>query len=446
MVKKIFLIILSIFLLLPRSILAQDSQSAGSSGTIAPSIMPVRRPPSNPNFLGQSQYYSVTFRGNGEAVVSAKIVFSNLDSKQLSEMQLQIPKVNPNDLTVYQVLAEPSCIRYGVVPQGTLYIQPPCLEYQEPDYFQYYGNNKYQKADFNLKGDTLNISLPTPVKENKSGAFFVYFRANGYASKNILGAWNFNFETLKVDDKIQNLQVGISTDSDLFLKGGQGQINYRTNEIVSSLKMDAGSAAPAASPSFDNFYNQIGNGAIIKNASSLGPSETYKVAGIYADSQIKLYLREIGMGIAVFVGVIVTVSLVGFVLYKILKSRSFEKTNKVVVIFLVSLGSSIFASLYTGLIFAGFNYFSRNFYIYSNSQFFPLIALLVLVISLIVYGILIFGAAAFIYSKYGLGASIANLFLTLIFITLFLGIGILLLILFGQKSTPIVYPITPLAK
>ncbi len=439
--KLLYLFVFSfLFLIFPNTSFAQDS-STGSSGIANPAIMPIK-PPSNPNFLGQSHYYSITFRGNGEAVVSSKIIFSNLDTTNLiSQMNLGFGKINPTDLTVYQVLQDPQCIRYSQLPSGTLYVQPTCLTYADPDYYQFWGNYKYQKADFKLVGDTLTVNLPNPVKPNASGAFFVYFRSNGYTNKNTFSAYPFIFETLKVTDKIQSIQVGISTDSDLYLKGATGSVNYRVNEAVASLK-SAVATAPSAVPGFDNFYNQIGTGTITKNASALSPSETYKVSGIYADSQIKLYVREILTGLSVFVGVIIGVSLIGFVVYKLLKNKTFERTNKIIVIFVVSLATSILASLYTGLIIAGFNYISNSVYFYSISisTISPLIALLVGVISLIVYGILIFGGAVFIYSKYGIGASIATLFLTLIFVTLFLGVGILILILFSQQKAPIVYP------
>ena len=46
-------------------------------------------------FPGQDQSYSVTFRGNGEAVVTARVVFVNDSGAPLSSLRLRTPKIDP---------------------------------------------------------------------------------------------------------------------------------------------------------------------------------------------------------------------------------------------------------------------------------------------------------------------------------------------------------------
>ncbi|MEO0075854.1 MAG: hypothetical protein ABIK31_07140 [candidate division WOR-3 bacterium] len=46
-------------------------------------------------FFGQNHSYTVIFRGNGEAIVYAKIAITNPDEKQLTEFSFEVPKVSP---------------------------------------------------------------------------------------------------------------------------------------------------------------------------------------------------------------------------------------------------------------------------------------------------------------------------------------------------------------
>src|SRR3990167_7697476 len=119
MTKKVILfafILLS--LLLASTVAAQEKafQNPGidqenSINGVKPQIYPV--PPyrdNPPQVLGQDHAYSVTFRGNGEAVVSAKVVFTNLTDTPLSSISLRVPKVDAKDIIVFQVLRDKTCI------------------------------------------------------------------------------------------------------------------------------------------------------------------------------------------------------------------------------------------------------------------------------------------------------------------------------------------------
>ena len=107
LVKRIlFLTIFSLaFVFTSRFVLAQESSgsSGGSSSIqIAPDFLPY--PDQEPGFLGQDHKYSVVFRGNGEAVVSVKIIFTNKSESNLNEIRLRIPKVEPKEVSVYQII------------------------------------------------------------------------------------------------------------------------------------------------------------------------------------------------------------------------------------------------------------------------------------------------------------------------------------------------------
>jgi hypothetical protein len=54
-------------------------------------------------FFGQDHKYSVIFRGNGEAVVYARIALTNGDEDILRDISFEIPGVDPSEMVIYQI-------------------------------------------------------------------------------------------------------------------------------------------------------------------------------------------------------------------------------------------------------------------------------------------------------------------------------------------------------
>ncbi len=334
-VKRILpLLILALFLFAPLA----NAQAQVQSPAL-PNVKPINfpRPSSSPNLFGQSDYYTVNFRGNGEAVVIFKANLSNTGADPISTINLHYASnVDPKDIAVFQVLQEPQCIQYsplplqGVTPQESTPLGKPsnypqaCAQYQEPDYQNIYGNPQYLIVPFTMQNNAITLRLPSPIQQNKYGSYFIYYRSNGYAQKDLFGVYEYRFETLKIEDKIHNLQVGIITDSDFYLRGGTGEVTYSSLNIVKALSsVDAGSAI--RNPQFNQFYNQIGYGTITKNASDLAPLESYKTEGIYANAKLKLYGKEIT--ITVFTALLLLLLAV-FITRIVLRKLSEKKTEK----------------------------------------------------------------------------------------------------------------------
>ena len=431
MIKKLCLTLLaifSLFILSSGSLLAQEDQS--SQGVAIPDIYPL--PPTEPGFLGQDHAYSVTFRGNGEAVVSLKVVLTNKADSPLTDVALRIPRVEPREIFVYQVLREPVCIRY--LTDNT------CAETQEPDYYGYYWSKaKYQKAKSDYSGDTLVVSLPQAIGANKSGSFFVYYRALGYAKKDIFGAYQFTFETLQVEDDIRNLTVGISTDSDLVLRGATGEVQYRFEDAGQSLKA-VGGVAPAESSAIDTFYNQIGYGTLVKTASSLAPLESYTVSSGYADSRLKLYAKQALIGIGIFLCLMALIVVVAKILFrktgpKLQGSAPAPFDSKSLILGLgVSFGSALLVAGYTLLAILAVNFLARSI----GYEFQTALLIFVVVISFAVYALILFAPGIYLGVKRGVGWGMATIFLTVFWMLIFLGVGLLIYL---SLKAPIDYPI-----
>lgn len=461
--KRKFVLIFSLFffacLIFNSASFALEQTS--KAGVAKPDFIPP--PDGQPTgFFGQDHYYTVTFRGNGEAVVTAKLIFTNLGDKTLTEMALRIPKAYPQEISVYQVIRERGCIRYYSPPSiqpdidERPLIYPPisptpiCQEWQEPDYYGYFYGGKYQKAQWELRGDTIVVDLPEDLRPNDSTSIVLYYRAFGYAKKTIFGAYKYSFETLKVEDKIRHLSVAINVDADLFLKGAKGKINYRFEESFAPLK-SIGVDQPVSSVQFDTLYQQIGQGQMIKTASNLSPLESYTVKGSFADSRLKLY------GWQILIGLLVVWFLAAFVVFfaklminrwktreitskkKTIRGLNLDWMSKGAGPFFVVLGAS-FLSSFLILIYTLFLFFVgrllTSVYYY---QFGTIILILLIIISVGIYALLLFGPAIFIWIKKGSGWGILSFFLTIAWLVFYLVVVFLILfILSARYPGPIV--------
>ncbi len=405
-------------------------------------------------FSGQNHNYSVVFRGNGESIITLRVSLTNTsDKSDLKEITLRIPKVtDPKDLSAYQILVEPPCIRYqaGLVPQTYPY-NPKCLEYGEPDYYYYYGGGKYQKANTELSGDTLKITLPTALAPNKTGSFFLYYRGFGYAHKDIFGAYKYDFESLKVNDQINQLTIGISTDADQFLKGSKGEVEYRAEATTSALKMaPVADAGAVANPSIDNFVSQIGQGTIVKTASNLASMESYKVNGSFANSRAKLYGKELA---TVFGVILFFVLLVLLVLYAIQK-RSFKKDKveagdhkvmsddgikRIGMSAGVSFASALVTAGYSIAVYAIYNALANIV----DYQYQSIVMILLVVISFAIYTLVIIGPSVFVGYKKGMGWGIGTFVMTIVWLILMAAVTVAILFVFRDQNN---YPPVPLVK
>jgi hypothetical protein len=267
--------------------------------------------------FGQNHFYTVIFRGNGEAITYAKIAITNPDEKPMTEFSFEVPKVSPTEMAIYQMKLPQECQNYN-------YNDParPCLQYRDPDYAQQYyyygysnGKAEYQKIQYTKSGNLYKFTLPTPVEPYKSTAIIVAYAAKGYVSESV-GLFKFNFETLKVPSRIQEIRVAVDVDSDLLLKGKKSSVNYNTIGLQSS-ELSAPSAISGRS--LDNVVGKIGSyGPLVKEAKNLSPNESFMVKGEYATSWFRLYLSSILLTIFIILAVLVGI----YFLARFLKKRN----------------------------------------------------------------------------------------------------------------------------
>jgi hypothetical protein len=254
---------------------------------------------------GQSQYYTVVFRGNGEAIVYAKLVINNISDKVISDFSFQMPKAMPSELVIYQIRTQGRCLDYT-----TTMPSQPCTRFAEPDYSsQYYptpsGSNSYLKiSNYDKSGSRYTFALPTPVDPGRSTALVIAYAAQGYARKT-LGGHKFAFETFRVASRLQQVNVSVDVDSDQLLKGKKSSVNYATSDIELGLSASS-TATGLGSSAMDRAVGKIGtSGPIMKNAKSLAPDESLTVKGEYADSWFGLYWDSVLLTVLIIAALIV---------------------------------------------------------------------------------------------------------------------------------------------
>jgi len=255
--------------------------------------------------FGEQHSYSVTMRGNGEAVVTARLAITNNTDIAQKTFTFEIPGLTISELTGYQQHLADTCLDSGYpkpLSDNTGIVSRPCFQTQPPDYSinSYYNNSTYAKLTFVSEGGgKYHTTLPTAIEAGKSTALILAYAGKGYATKQLGGAYNFKFQTIKVSDRIKNLVVAIDVDADQFLDGSTAKVGYGTTEPA--LATSTAGIQPNDSQ-LDSIASNIGSGGgINKEAKDLAAGESYTITGTYADAVWKLHpwrlLLAAGLGL-----------------------------------------------------------------------------------------------------------------------------------------------------
>lgn len=411
-------------------------------------IMPPRPPDTMP-ILGQEHAYSVLFRGNGDAVITMRAVFTNEAETPTNMVSFRIPRVEPRRINVFQIIREPQCIRYKPYnPNDTGSQQPPCMEYQEPNYFQWYGQAKYQKSATQFSGDTLTITIPQSVKPAKSGSVLIVYSAAGYAKKNIFGAYNYTFETFKVEDAgVTKATIGITVDSDLVLDGAKGNVNYRFSDAEAMSLASGAEKMAVASPQLDQMYNQVGYGTITKTVSHLEPLESYIVKGRYADSAIRLYGKGILTGLGIFVVAVAILFFLGRMAFRTLTAPRMKGAPSTSADIFIMIGGSFLSAAFIAVYTGGLFVLRGTIQQIISYEMIGVVFIMVTIISIGVYGFLLIAPSILVGLRRGLAWALGSFGLTILFLVVNAVIMVVILILlYGNGNRPIPMPMYNIMK
>jgi len=107
--------------------------------------------------FGEQHSYSVTMRGNGEAVVTARLAITNNTDIAQKTFTFEIPGLTISELTGYQQHLADTCLDSGYpkpLSDNTGIVSRPCFQTQPPDYSinSYYNNSTYDTLTFISEG------------------------------------------------------------------------------------------------------------------------------------------------------------------------------------------------------------------------------------------------------------------------------------------------------
>ncbi len=377
---------------------------------------------------GTNQYYSVLFDGEGEAAVAAKLTFQNLGTEAFKELSIEIPgevrliNAVQEIQKVEKVCSSYSnnCLEYHEYPNR----QTECTKKVENcQYWTDQYTNEYlalEKNEVLLQGSKeITIKLSDLIKPQETGTIILYYKVQGYASET-LGVYDFDFQTIKINQDTNQVRVSINVDTDLILKEGNSQVNYQPDfgGFETSLASESSEKMIMYSR---NIETQEG---FVKTAKELDPLENFHVKGKYSSSWLLLNFWKVTI-----TSILVLLSLV-FVAKQVKKLRNKRiKQNVFSEVPLTSLLSSISITLLWYLGTKSIEWLSFAFYYNSGIW----IALLVITGFAMLVTIAITPAIYF-GQKYGLLTGAINLIMTL-FLTAVL--SLILGLLLGGNPTRI---------
>ena len=288
---------------------------------------------------GDSQYYTVVLDGEGEALVSLKLV---LQDKNLSSVYFQIPGKDVRVLNVIQEVetitktcqqsytydyaptTKTVCEQYSDNLKCTEWdanltcvkYEKECLKYAEQcDYYSDSSSSYYYSADHAVSdgGDYagVTVTLPQPLSSDAVNkvTLIISYKVNDVAEKS-LGVFSYDASTIKIDRDTNNVRVAVNVVDPFVLKGGTPTVDYRPSPSIGVL---GSAAAEKLEASTDYRYNDASEYleyayGVVETAQALDPMETFHVKGKYATSRLALFKGRITVVslliIAVLIGII----------------------------------------------------------------------------------------------------------------------------------------------
>lgn len=437
MLKRILIIagVISVLVFSPSGVYALNDQKT----------LPAMSPSNNSvSAFGQNLFYSVYLRGNGEAVVSMRVQFTNYYQRLYSLRYFIPPYIKLSELKAYQVVngykdCYPDYQKYDISATPVPYdIKMPSIQpIPLPPCYSYPYGNTYQKADVISDGSSIRVNLPQPIYQNEQANFFITYRTFDYTRKDYFGVYSYTFESLKSDQEVSSLQAGFTTEQDYVLKDAVGKVNYINSSVGKMMPPAVDTNGSLRNSELDSFYQTIGTGMIIKYANNLAPMESYKVKGAYADSVVKLYSSYFVTAL-----IIILILVIGVVIWVrkfkkgpkqvgSLQSEKFSLTKHVVLLsLLLSFASSVVIVGYTLLLL-------MLFYFIPPWGYYPWTMvgeIFIALISLSIYSLCLFIPAVLMFLKRGIWWAICTFGLTAVWLGLYF---IILLLLFPIFQTPL---------
>lgn len=385
--------------------------------------------------FGQNQFYSVIFDEEGDAIVAAKLKIQNTGKENLTWINIEIPGESIRVVNLLQEVQEQQkvcsywekiCVDYDEREEVCRDFKERCANwYWQPIWPPFYYTVGYNEVPLS-KSSSYTLIFPRPIKEQETGTFLIYYKVNGYVEKS-LGVFDFDFETVKMNQDVNEVRVSVNVQDGLYMEGGEAKVDYRSSFAVAEKAMAAGDGVQ--SQDLNAFSSQIEyQSGYVKTAQGLDPLESFHVKGEYSTSWFNLHKWSILIGILAAMAII-------YGLYSGLKKFARSKKESMLMTFGIGAGAAVLLVL--SWVF--FWFVMRNINGWIGWQYSQLINLLMVLLMAIVTLALLVGPALYV----GFTKNVKEAFIiagTEIVVLVVLSIiAVILLAVLNQGQNPIIY-------
>ena len=247
-----------------------------------------------------------------------------------------------------------------------------------------------------------------------------------------MGVFDFDFETLKLNQDINQIRVSITVQDDLFLEGVESEVEYRGGAKMMAV-MESAAPAPAgvASDQLQSFSNQIEWAqGLVKEAQGLDPLESFHVTGRYGKSRLALYQGRIWISAMVL---LLVIGGLAFGTRKLLRSKAKPSSPVLAVIgggLIASVGMFItwvVAFILIGTMLQMVDYQVRG-----------MISLLIILIGVLITLVLLIGTPVMVGYKHGVMPGLMTVGVMLGMLLVLTIIAIMFLMVAGTGTGPVV--------
>lgn len=294
--------------------------------------------------FGQTHSYDVQLRGDGSAIVNARLDVANNEDKAkktyrysaeggtLSDI-LAYQEIQCGDLTPYIPLPVPDAAQdSSPAPenetQQTVNGEPAVNSTNLPEcypeankyttrttesgreiitYYQPSYKTFYKKITVKQDGNSFTLTLPKELAVSDEATIVLVYNLAGVAEKK-LGVYNYDFKTLKTNERVTQSTVAISVDNNYVLEGSADDtIDYKTGsiDIAESLK-NGSNLSVSDNSAISSYVGSIGNnGTVTKTATNLASQETMSVTGRYATNEFLLHWPRTALRVGLVVLLII---------------------------------------------------------------------------------------------------------------------------------------------
>ncbi|MCD6478434.1 MAG: hypothetical protein J7L44_00940 [Candidatus Diapherotrites archaeon] len=326
-------------------------------------------------YIHTNDYYAVSFDGEGDAIVRAKLIIENTSDHNIEAITLQMPE---------------NSIIYYVVQESPQFEKLKFTTMRSADYLD------------------VKIQLANEIKEGGRASIVIIYKVPHLAKKGVLGDFSFEFKTIIDKQAIltERVRVAINVQPGYYLKGAKSEVNYKPDFFS---EVQAAKIAGAEMPQiYRKYYDVEYARGLVKWAYSLDQFESFTVRGHYSENPLALYWPEI-LGSVAFFSMVIVAILLAFKKLSLRKMVAGLMQNGFLAVFTASFLDAL-ALLFLSFLFA---VIGEGVFRYISNPFLALLFIFIVMISLAVAMLL---PAYWLYKKHSVVHAVAAVLLTLVFL------------------------------